>query len=112
MAFFSAVSWTEATTGLLLLAVLWLLASRGRGIDLQRGFEHPCIAGMLVALLASLVLDRVSFVAQSLLDESGDLTVVFHQQNLHCRGICERSMRVPRSECEDVFIIRLREPPG
>ena len=31
MAFFSAVSWTEATTGLLLLAVLWLLASRGRG---------------------------------------------------------------------------------
>jgi hypothetical protein len=27
----AALSWSELTTGLLLLAVLWLFASRGRG---------------------------------------------------------------------------------
>jgi len=30
MPFVAAISWSEVTTGLLLLAVLWMLASRGR----------------------------------------------------------------------------------
>lgn len=31
MTFVAAISWSEVTTGLLLLAMLWLLASRRRG---------------------------------------------------------------------------------